>query len=190
MLRRATARRAAFTLIELIVVLMGLVMMAAAVVPSITAAGRQGELERVAGRVAASARLAREMAVEHQAAISLTVETAPDALHVAWEDETTAQPAGGFRAQEEVTLPPLPRRFALVPLPTRVAARLESAPEEIGPSVPAGSGAARGESNALRFPADGRPEGGVIVLTDERGRERRVVVTPDTGVVRIEGENG
>ena len=76
-----------------------------------------------------------------------------------------------------------------MPLPPGVTARLEPAPEgEVG-TAPFDLRAPAGE-DALRFPADGRPDGGVVVLTDDRGRERRVVVAPDTGVVRIERIDG
>jgi len=206
---RRTAHRArrpqgGFTLIELIVVLIGLAVVAAAVVPSLAAAGRQGELDRVAARVAASARFARETAIEHQAALVMTVETAPDVVRLAWDADApqlaslaapgSRLPAGdterGSWSVEPGTAPkaqevPLPRAFAIVPLPARVAARVERALEESVLAAPAQARAASADP-VLRFPADGRTGGGVILLTDDRGRERRVVLAPQTGVVRIE----
>jgi prepilin-type N-terminal cleavage/methylation domain-containing protein len=201
--------RSGFTLIEMIVVLVGLAVVASAVVPQILAAGRQGDLDRIAVRVAASARFARETAIEHQSALLMTVEAAPDAVRLQWESEEMAPDAPdrarvtserrdgqrGAASQEPTAGVSLPRLFAIVPLPSRVTAHLEPAPEEGVLSAPAVvraplAGGSGPSAPALRFPADGRTEGGVVVLADDRGRERRIVVTPESGVVRIEGENG
>src|SRR5579862_2625961 len=52
--------RNGFTLIEMIVVLFALVILAAAVIPSMRGAGRENDLDNVTARVIASARYARE----------------------------------------------------------------------------------------------------------------------------------
>ena len=82
---------------------------------------------------------------------------------------------------------PLPVAYALVHLPSQVHARLEAAPETSNAPASAASG---GELQALRFPPDGRTTGGIVVLTDGRGRVLRVAVTPETGLVRVEAGNG
>jgi len=83
----------------------------------------------------------------------------------------------------------LPASFASVLMPPRVTAHLEAAPVDpdsnTSPLVSAPGAGNQGETS-LRFPPDGRTAGGVVVLSDDRGRERRVLVTPETGVVRIE----
>jgi type II secretory pathway pseudopilin PulG len=191
----AGAQRPGFTLIEIVVVLMGLALVAAAVVPSISAAGRQGDLDRTAARVAASARFARETAIELQATVTMTVETTPDAVRLSWQEEGSLPtpgsqlPAAGSREPAAASRAggSLPGRFAFVPLPSQLSAHLEPAAESAAPSAPRG---ARDSGGVLRFPADGRPEGGLITLMDDRGRERRILVMPETGVVRIERDDG
>lgn len=172
-----------FTLIELVVVVLGLALLAAAVVPSLRGAGHQEDLAGVAARVAASARFARDEAVERQAAIVLTVEPQPAAVRLAVDSSGTTNAAALGEKRSSVSL--LPSAFALVPLPTRVHARLEAVPETLNSSMPAalGSGSVL---QTLKFPPDGRTPGGAVVLTDDRGRIARVVVTPASGAVLME----
>jgi hypothetical protein len=177
-----------------VVVLMGLALVAAAVVPAVSAVGRQGDLDRTAARVAASARFARETAIELQATVTMTVETAPDAVRLSWqEEESLPTPGSQLPAASRESRAAsrdgghLPGRFAFVPLPSQLSAHLEPAAESAGPAAPRG---ARDNGGVLRFPANGRPEGGLITLMDDRGRERRILVMPETGVVRIERDDG
>jgi prepilin-type N-terminal cleavage/methylation domain-containing protein len=184
-----------FTLIELLVVLIALVVVAAAVVPALHSAGHQQDLAGVATRVTASARFARNEAIARQAAIVLTVESSPPAMRLAVDE------SGGLDSQTPVTMGtpvgtgtqpsnlPLPATYALIRLPSQVQARLEAVPETLNgsTSAPPVSG---GNLEALRFPPDGRTTGGAVVLTDARGRTVRVVVAPDTGVVRVTQGNG
>jgi prepilin-type N-terminal cleavage/methylation domain-containing protein len=189
----AGAQRPGFTLIELLVVLMALVMVAAAVVPALRGAGHQEDLTGVAARVTASARFAREEAAERQTGIVLTVE--PAAVQLTAEDPAATAVPGpvGMTAPGSVDgrslLPPLPSAFARVLLPSRVHARLETAPEALNAPVPS-TPASGGELQSLRFSPDGRTTGGIVVLTDDRGRVLRVVVTPGTGLVQVEPGNG
>jgi prepilin-type N-terminal cleavage/methylation domain-containing protein len=182
---------AAFTLIELLVVLIALVVMAAAVVPALHGAGHQQDLAGVATRVAASARFARNEAIERQAAIVLTVEPSPAVIRLAVDD------SGALGGQAPVTMGtpgsmgmqasalPLPSTYALVRLPSRVQARLEVVPETLNGSV-SSMPASGSNLEMLRFPPDGRTTGGMVVLTDNRGRTVRLTVAPDMGVVRVE----
>jgi prepilin-type N-terminal cleavage/methylation domain-containing protein len=184
------AQRDGFTLIEMLVVLIALALVAAAVVPSMAAAGRQGELDRAAARVVASARFARETAMDLQAPVMMSVETAPDAVRLFWEEADSPLPeastGASSRGEEPVSRAMLPVKFAFVPLPVRITAHLEAEGDGTVAAAPAGIRGAHGTGGVLRFPADGRPEGGVVILMDDRGRERRILVTPETGVVRIE----
>src|SRR2546422_344049 len=79
--------------------------------------------------------------------------------------------------------------MALVIVPAGVTARLEPPPEDLSNPSPTAQSASRtspaGE-DTLRFLPDAPSPGGVIVLTDARGRERRVVVAPRTAVVSVE----
>jgi prepilin-type N-terminal cleavage/methylation domain-containing protein len=188
--------KAAFTLIELLVVLVALVVLASTVVPALRNAGHQQDLAEVADRVAASARFARDEAVARQAPIVLTVGPAPAAVQLAVDASSMMSApgsmamgaTGGMRSSSP--LRPLSSTFARVPLPPRFQARLEALPETFNGSVtaPPAGGA---DLQTLRFPPDGRTMGGMVLLTDDRGRTVRVVVTPDTGVVRVEaGNNG
>lgn len=173
----------------MLVVLMGLAVVAAAVVPSIAAAGRGRDLDRVAARVAASARFAREVASDEQAALTLTVEPTLNLVRLAWEEEPEADMPMRRKGEDRTDRAPLPRALALVRLPESVSARIEAAEADGVSRTPLGTRAVP-TGDGLRFPADGRARGGVIVLTDERGRERRVVVAPRTGVVHIESGDG
>jgi type II secretion system protein H len=172
-----------FTLIELLVVLIGLAVIAGAIVPALRGAGRLDDLDRVAARVAATARYGRETAVLRRATMLLTVETEPDGVRLAFEDE--GETAGADRTAGGSSARPLPDVYEFVRLPSRIHARMEPAPEEAG-GVPPGGALRQVESDLLRFPPDGRTAGGAILLADDRGRERRIVVTPETGVVRTE----
>jgi prepilin-type N-terminal cleavage/methylation domain-containing protein len=185
-----------FTLIELLIVLVALVVLASAVVPALHNAGHQEDLAQVMDRVAASARFARDEAVARQIPIVLTVVPAPAAVQLAVDASGVmgargSTPSGGAGAMRTSSpLLPLPSAFALVPLPPRFQARLEALPETFNGSV-TGTPAGGADLQTLRFPPDGRTMGGMVLLTDDRGRTVRVVVTPDTGVVRVEaGNNG
>jgi prepilin-type N-terminal cleavage/methylation domain-containing protein len=194
-------RRSGFTLIELSVVLLALVIVAAAVVPALHGAGRQEDLAGVAARVAASARFARDEAVERQTAITLTVQPELSAVRLAVDGTAEAPLDASFGAPVsrsvagpqtmggQSPLSSLPSAFAFVRLPLRIHARLEAVPETLNGSAPV-TPASGGELPSLRFPPDGRTVGGVVVLTDDRGRTLRVAVTPDTGRVRVESGNG
>jgi prepilin-type N-terminal cleavage/methylation domain-containing protein len=177
-----------FTLIELLVVLVALVVLASAVVPALRAAGHQEDLAEVADRVAASARFARDEAVARQAPIVLSVVPAPAAVQLA-VDASGVMGAPGAMGGPSPLLP-LPSAFALVHLPPRFQARLEAVPETFNGSATA-TPTSGGTLQTLRFPSDGQTTGGMVLLTDDRGRTVRIVVTPDTGVVRVEsGNNG
>ena len=183
-----------FTLIELLVVLIALVVVAA-VVPALHGAAHQQDLSGVASRVVASARYARNEAIARQETIVLTVEQSPPAVRLAVDSSGTmgnAAPVtmgtpGGMGAQSSNL--PLPASFALIRLPTRVQAHLEAVPETLNGSV-SSTPASGGTPEMLRFPPDGRAIGGMVVLTDARGRTVRVAVTPDTGVVRVTKGSG
>src|SRR5437763_1394011 len=73
----------AFTLIELLIVLVALVVLASAVVPALHNAGHEEDLAQVMDRVAASARFARDEAVARQVPIVLAVASAPAAVQLA-----------------------------------------------------------------------------------------------------------
>jgi hypothetical protein len=181
------------------VVLIGLVIVAAAVVPALRGAGHQADVTEVAARVAASARFARDEAMQRQAAIVLSVQSQPAELRLAVDTSTVEgnggpqginSPMPGEMARAGQTGPqspllPLPAAFAAVPLGTHIQARLEGVAETFNGS-PTGTASTGGEVSMIRFPADGRTTGGVVVLTDDRGRTLHVVVTPDTGVVQVE----
>jgi prepilin-type N-terminal cleavage/methylation domain-containing protein len=198
---RTGAKRPGFTLIELSVVLLALVIVAAAVVPALHGAGRQEDLAGVAARVAASARFARDEAIERQTAITLTVQPELPAVRLAVDGTAEAPLDASFGAPVsrsvagpqtmggQSPLSSLPSAFAFVRLPLRIHARLEAVPETLNGSAPV-TPASGGELPSLRFPPDGRTVGGVVVLTDDRGRTLRVAVTPDTGRVRVESGNG
>jgi hypothetical protein len=66
-------------------------------------------------------------------------------------------------------------------------AHLEPLPDEPTGAAPV-PGAALADG-MLRFTPDGRTTGGVVVLADEQGRQRRVHVASETGVVRVEDGN-
>jgi len=177
-------------------VLVALVIVASAVVPALRNAGHQQDLAEVADRVAASARFAREEAVARQAAIVLTVAPAPAAVRLAVDASGAAAVSGSMAMgasrgiRSSLPLLPLPSAFALVRLPPRFQARLEALPETFNGSATT-TPTSGGTLETLRFPPDGRTTGGMLLLTDDRGRTVRVVVTPDTGVVRVEaGNNG
>jgi type II secretion system protein H len=181
----ARQARSGFTLVEMMVVLVTLVILAAAVVPMLHRAARQGDLDTATARVAASARFARETAVARAVTVDLTLETAPAAVTLAVEADDTAQtPIGSSSPTAAMTrggtaadsTQPLPPRYAHVLLPEGVTAQLEADPEA-STSQPLTSG------EGLRFPPDGRTDGGVIGLHDARGRERRIRVVPGTGQV-------
>jgi len=182
---------AGFTLVELIVVLIGMVIMAAAVVPALRGAGHQGDLDGAAMRVAAAARLGRDTAVEQQVPIDMVLESQPSGLRLVPSEETTGpvpQQAPAAVSPTGVS-PMLPARLANVLLPARVTAHLEAAPDDLGSNVAPGASSPRAGSQnetGLRFPPDGRTAGGVVVLSDDRGHVRRVLITPQTGIVRIE----
>jgi prepilin-type N-terminal cleavage/methylation domain-containing protein len=190
---------AGFTLIELLIVLVALVVLASAVVPALRNAGHQEDLAEVADRVAASARFARDEAVARQSAIVLTVDPQPAAVRLTVDTQgagvTSGSGTGGAGGGMASTAPltstlALPSAFALVRMQPRFQARLEAVPETFNGSATAtrASGAAL---QTLRFPPEGRTMGGMVVLTDDRGRSVRIVVTPNTGVVRVEaGNNG
>jgi prepilin-type N-terminal cleavage/methylation domain-containing protein len=179
-----------FTLVELLVVLVALVVLAAMVVPTLYQGGRQGDLDGTTARVVASARFARETAVSRGATVAMIVESEPDAVQLVIEDEEVAStsPASPTSAvptrsagQPGGSTGLLPGRIARVPLPGGVTAHLEPAVDRFSDSRISTS-----LGDALLFPPDGRTEGGVIVLTDRRGRERRVSVAPGTGSVAAE----
>jgi prepilin-type N-terminal cleavage/methylation domain-containing protein len=196
------AIRPAFTLIELIVVLMALVIVAAAVVPALRGAGHQADLTEVAARVAASARFARDEAVARQVPIVLTVGAGSvpaggTAVRLAVDTQALAGTRGamgpggigmGTTTAAPASIAALPAAFARVPLPPRCQARLEALPATLNgsPTLTPASGSA---VDTLRFPPDGRTMGGLVVLTDNRGRTIRVVITPDTGVVEEQSGN-
>jgi type II secretion system protein H len=183
-----------FTLIELIVVLMALVIVAAAVVPSLRGAGHQADLTEVAARVSASARFARDQAVARQVPIVMSVMTSPAAVRLQVDTQALAGAAGAGGGigmagpASTASIAALPAAFAQVPLPPRCQARLEALPETLNgsPTTPPASGSS---VDALRFPPDGRTMGGMVVLTDDRGRTVRVVIAPDTGVVQEQSGN-
>src|SRR5262249_46483761 len=81
--RGSTAPSNGFTMVEMFVVLLALAILAAAVVPALRGAGRQGDLDDAAARVAASARFARETALSHGTMVTLTVETSPEMIRLA-----------------------------------------------------------------------------------------------------------
>jgi hypothetical protein len=84
-------------------------------------------------------------------------------------------------ATDQTSRTPLPGAYARLRLPAGVTAHLES------PPVGEGDPEAEPEpQEMLRFQPDGRTTGGVIVLTDTQGQQRRVVVAPETAAVRIE----
>jgi Tfp pilus assembly protein FimT len=183
---------AGFTLIELMVVLIGLVIVAAAVVPALRGAGHQQDLTSTAARVEASARFARDEAIRRQATILLTVATEPAAVRLAVENTPASNgmgPVGMPSASGQPANMMLSSSFALVRLPTKIQARLEPVPETMNGSMTAAP-ATNGDMESLRFPPDGRSMGGAVVLTDSRGRSLRVTVTPETGVVRVEAGSG
>jgi len=181
-----------FTLIEMTVVLMILVIVAAAVVPALHGAARQGDLDGVTARVAASARYARETATGRAVTVDLAVQSDPAAVLLEVEPEDAVPTAfGSSTPTSTMTRPgangsdaaqqPLAQRYARVLLPQGVTAQLESAAEGT-------SGQTLAAGEPLRFPPDGRPDGGAIVLRDARGHERRILVIPGTGqVVGTEG---
>jgi type II secretion system GspH-like protein len=173
-------------------VLVALVVIAAAAVPALRQAGHREELSEVAARVAASARFARDEAVARQAAIVLTVDGA-SGVRLAVDTQGmlgTVGAGGGMATQAPVaSVVALPSAFALIHLPPQCQARLEAVPEPLNGS-PTATPTSGGSVGTLRFPPDGRTLGGMVVLTDERGRTLRIVVTPDTGVVRVESGNG
>jgi type II secretion system protein H len=175
--------RSGFTLIELLVVLVALVVLAAAVVPALRGAGHQENLDAATARVAASARFARETAASRGVTVTLTAETEPSMIRLAI-DENEATPAAGLpvgrAGQGDAPSPLLPARFAQVFLPAGVTAQLEEAPDD-------SSNRSAGTIDGLRFPPDGPGPGGVIVLSDARGRERRILVTPGTSQVITSG---
>jgi type II secretory pathway pseudopilin PulG len=182
--QRPTPSGAGFTLIELMVVLVGLVIVAAAVVPAMRGAGHRGDLDSAATKVVASARFAREAAVERQETVGLTVEPEPPMVRLVTEQELQSAPS---RLQDQAPLAPLPVADALVRLPAGVMAHLEPLPDEPTGAAPV-PGAALADG-MLRFTPDGRTTGGVVVLADEQGRQRRVHVASETGVVRVEDGN-
>jgi type II secretory pathway pseudopilin PulG len=188
---RARGDWGGFTLIELIVVLVGLAIVTAAVVPALRGAGHQEDLTAAADRVAASARFARDEAIARQAAIALTIEGEPATVRLTMDDTQLvgAQGRVGMQSRPLATGLALPPAFALIRLPTRARARLESV---IQPSNGAASVtlAVGGDLQMLRFPPEGRTMGGVVVLADDRGHTIRITVAPDTGVVRVEAGNG
>jgi type II secretory pathway pseudopilin PulG len=185
-----------FTLVELIVVLICLIVMAVAVVPALRGAGHQEDLNSAAMRVAAAARLGRDTAVEQQVPIDLMLESQPPAVRLVPAEETTgpttqsapAVPSAMGRGTTTGS-PILPSRIANVLLPARVTAHMEAAPEDPASSVSSTSSNSRaGAQNetGLRFPPDGRTVGGMVVLSDDHGHVQRVLITPQTGIVRIE----
>jgi hypothetical protein len=172
------------------VVLVALVVLAALVVPALMGRARQGDLDGAAARVAASARFARDTAVSRGVTVVLAIETEPGMIRLAVEEEDTttaatgafAPVAGASMRSGAATISPsmLPDRFARIVLPARVTAHLEPAIDEYSPQASLATG------DGLRFPPDGRTEGGVVVLSDMRGRERRILVAPGTGQVVTE----
>src|SRR2546427_2467018 len=118
-----------FTLIELLVVLIGLVIFAAAVVPTLRGAGHQQDLTEVAARVAASARFARDEAVARQETIVLTVEPTPAGYPQGGWMRLAVDTQGMASSSSRPSSVALPSAFARVPLPTLFQARLETAPE-------------------------------------------------------------
>jgi prepilin-type N-terminal cleavage/methylation domain-containing protein len=178
--------RRAFTLVEMMIVLVTLVIVAAAVVPMLHGAARQGDLDSATARIAASARYARETAITQAVTIDLIIATAPPAIELTQESlDTTQGPmtssspmSNAMRPNTQTdVLAPLPARYAHVPLPDGITAQIEPDPEAMLTNQPQTQG------DMLRFPPDGHLEGGMIVLHDVRGRERRIVVTAGTGKV-------
>jgi prepilin-type N-terminal cleavage/methylation domain-containing protein len=190
-----------FTLIELMVVMIALVILAAAVVPALHGAAHQQDLSEVATRVAASARYARDEAASRQETIVLSVETSPPAVLLAVDTsgmtgETapgsmsapgTMSAPGGMGASSPTAA--LPATYALIRLPTQVQAHLEAVPETLNGSI-ASTGTSSSPLEMLRFPPDGRTTGGMVVLTDARGHTMRVTVAPDIGTVKVTQGSG
>src|SRR5437016_2510432 len=90
LLSGAVSTRRGFTLIELIVVLFALVILAAAVIPSLRGAGRENDLDDVTARVIASARYARETAAARGVSVDLTLDATAGMIRLVQEQETTS----------------------------------------------------------------------------------------------------
>src|SRR5438128_1785880 len=98
-----------FTLIEILVVLFALVILAAAVVPSLRGASSQGNLDDATARVMASARFARETAATRGVSVDLTADATAGMVQLVLEQDATtsgspfasgggAGPSGGRNA--------------------------------------------------------------------------------------------
>src|SRR5207253_3102884 len=99
------------------IVLMALVIVAAAVVPSLRGAGRQGDLDDVAARIAASARFARETAAVRGATADLAVDTSSGSILLTLEQDASgtgpqAMPAPGTRSTGAAGTTVLPSQYA------------------------------------------------------------------------------
>ena len=109
----------------------------------------------------------------------LTVEPSPAVVRLAVESSgalggqtPVSMGTPGSMGTQSANLP-LPATYALIRLPSRVQAHLEAVPETLNGSTSA-MPVSGGNLETLRFPPDGRTTGGMVVLTDQRGRTVRV----------------
>ncbi|MCC6442562.1 MAG: prepilin-type N-terminal cleavage/methylation domain-containing protein [Armatimonadetes bacterium] len=155
-------RRSGFTLIELAVVILIIVVVSSMVIPSFNGFYRE-ERFRHQGRVLMSFLLqARQEAAEREEIV--TVQYNPYARQLFMLGEPGGFPDG------ETGPPPLGRTRAL-PDDIVLAVRSRAQGREDGPDRP----------HVLRFYPDGHSDGGALLLRHETGRLLSVAVTPNTG---------
>src|SRR5437016_4603869 len=120
--------RRGFTLIEILVVLFALVILAAAVVPSLRGAGSEGDLDDATARVIACARFARETAATRGVSVDLTADATTGMVRLVLEQDATTSgssspfASGGTSGGMNSAAALLPPRYAQVPLPRGVTA--------------------------------------------------------------------
>ncbi len=154
----ARRRERAFTLLELLIVLLLVGLASALVVPRMVASLPGVQLKSAARAVAASLRYARSQAV---------FETVPYAAAV--------DGSRGLLVVEPAESREAPERRRVYELPEGIEAEV----------VDAAAGEEPGTARLLFFPR-GDSSGGRVVLRDPRRREYAITVDPITGTVEVE----
>ena len=167
----ATGNRAGFTLLELLVVLVIMMMMTGIVAVSLRPALEEARLRSGARMLIASLRYARSYAISHRAMTAAVVDLdRPGLLMQARENELD-----GEEHWREITTP---------------AGRFRSLPAGIDIVYVSGTGAEQDKGEAtVTFSPLGNSDGASLVLQDPGGRERTIQVDGVTGRCSLADED-
>lgn len=176
----------AFTLIEMVTLIIIIAVISAVVVPSYTRFRARGEFQSVVETLRGELSEARNLAVQNGTDSVVRFDPQTDVFMVTVDvpDAPTDVPETMQESADAVTAPP-PR---IVPLAGSVAVReFQVLPPD---SQSADSNQQTNGPAEMRFHEDGRSDGGLITLVSEFGYAAQLEVSPLTGVVTVRDDNG